>query len=109
MSIFPAVLPIHWPTAVEPVNEIAGIPGCSTIALPQGSPVPWTMFITSLGSPACSASLQSMYAVTGVTSEGLATHVLPVAKTGAIFHDSRYNGRFQGEIRPATPRGLLNV
>lgn len=62
-------------------------------------------------------------AVNDVNSLGLHTQVLPteekirtnVFKTiscvpemaGAIFHVSKYNGKFQGEISPATPTGCL--
>ena len=44
-----------------------------------------------------------------MTLEGLATTVFPVAKAGAIFQVSRYNGKFQGEIHAATPIGTLSV
>ena len=53
--------------------------------------------------------LLNKYAVIGVISEGLATTVFPVAKAGAIFQVSRYNGKFQGEIHAATPIGTLSV
>lgn len=51
--------------------------------------------------PAFSNSLHIIHAVTEVISLGLATTVLPVAIAGAIFHVSRYRGRFQGLIKPA--------
>jgi hypothetical protein len=50
-----------------------------------------------------------MCAVIGVNSEGFATAVFPVASAGATFHVNKYNGKFQGEISPATPRGLRSV
>ena len=45
----------------------------------------------------------------GVTSLGLATTQFPAAKAGAIFHENKYNGRFQGEIQPTIPRGFFKV
>ena len=48
-------------------------------------------------------------AVTDVNSLGLHTHVQPKAMHGAIFHVSRYNGRFHGLISTATPDGLRVV
>ena len=45
----------------------------------------------------------------GVISDGLATTALPAAKAGAIFQVNKYNGKFQGDIHPATPTGLRVV
>ena len=47
--------------------------------------------------------------VKGVSSDGLATAVQPVASAGATFQVNRYSGRFHGEISPATPRGARSV
>lgn len=52
--------------------------------------------------PACCISLHIIQAVTDVISLGFATTVFPAAMAGAIFQVSRYRGRFQGLIRPAT-------
>ena len=96
------------------VNLIAlGATGAAARALYGGAPPsaptfgprPCTMFNTPGGRPASLHSSPSRKAVMGVTSEGLATAVFPVAKAGAIFHVKRYSGRFHGEISPATPRG----
>lgn len=57
------------------------------------------------GRPASLRRAQRSQAETEVNSEGLQTQVLPVAMAGAIFQVSRKNGKFQGEMRPATPRG----
>jgi len=45
----------------------------------------------------------------GVTSDGLCTTVLPAARAGPNFHSHINKGKFQGEIRPTTPKGSLLV
>src|SRR5690348_7024289 len=97
------------PVRVDPVNETALIPGCSTIALPTESPVPCTMFSTPGGRPDSAASSDKRKAVNGVISLGLATTVLPAAKAGAIFQVNRYSGRFHGLMQPTTPSGWRSV
>ena len=77
------------PVSVPPVNEIVGMSGWATIAVPASAPVPCTMLSTPGGNPASSHNSASRYAVIGVISEGLATAVLPVAIAGAIFHVNR--------------------
>ncbi len=48
-------------------------------------------------------------AVRGVTSDGLATTVLPAASAGAIFQVNRYSGKFHGLMQPTTPSGSRSV
>src|SRR5690606_40152978 len=48
-------------------------------------------------------------AVIGVISLGFATTVFPTARAGAIFHENKYSGRFQGEMQPTTPIGWRKV
>eukprot|EP01139_Manchomonas_bermudensis_P009730 Amastigsp_a339490_9.p7 type:complete len:103 gc:universal Amastigsp_a339490_9:690-998(+) len=84
-----AVLAMISPTAVEPVNETAGTPGCATSGAPHDGPVPKTMLTTPGGTPASLSSAQSMCAVSEVNSDGLHTHVLPAAMHGAILNESR--------------------
>src|SRR5690606_8639369 len=97
------------PTAVLPVNDTALTAGCTTIASPTFGPRPCTMFSTPAGNPISAASEPSIVAVIGVTSDGLATTVLPAASAGAIFQVNRYSGRFQGEIVATTPSGWRRV
>src|SRR5690606_20270797 len=100
---------IRRPTAVLPVNDTAFNAGCSTSGSPTSGPSPWTMLSTPAGSPISAASAPSRVAVCGVTSEGLATTVLPAAGAGAIFQVNRYSGRFQGEIGATLPSGWRRV
>ena len=79
------------------------------MACPTLSPKPCTTFNTPAGKPASMHNSENKKAVMGVSSEGLATTVLPEANAGAIFHVNKYKGKFQGEIQPTTPRGLLIV
>ena len=67
------------------------------------------MLSTPSGNPIAAATSPSMVAVAGVTSEGLATTVLPAASAGAIFQVNRYSGRFHGEIVATTPSGWRRV
>src|SRR5215831_8613354 len=80
-----AIAAMAAPVRVEPVNEIALTPGCSINACPAPGPLPWTMLSTPGGSPASMQACANRYAVYGVTSDGLATTVLPAASAGAIF------------------------
>ena len=59
--------------------------------------------------PASSAIRSNSSAVSGVSSAGFSTTVLPAASAGAIFHDAIVSGKFQGTIRPTTPSGSRKV
>src|SRR5580765_5283043 len=89
LNIGAAARAISSPVAVPPVKEIAFTPLCPTIAEPTFAPRPWTMFRTPDGRPASIQSLDSRYAVIGVTSDGFATTVQPAAMAGAIFQVNR--------------------
>src|SRR6266568_800472 len=73
------------PVTVPPVNEMVLIFGCAVIAAPTFGPLPCTTLSTPFGNPASRAISQSMYAVIGVSSLGLAMALLPTAMAGAIF------------------------
>ena len=77
------------PVSTEPVNATPATRSSATIAAPT-SPAPATMFTTPAGSsPKQSASIS---VDSGVSSDGLATTVLPAASAGATFHDSSRSG-----------------
>ena len=103
----PAAIP--RPTSVEPVKAILATSGCSTSRCPQTLPGPATTFSTPSGSPASSAIRSSSSAVSGVSSAGLSTIVLPAASAGATFQEAITSGKFQGTIRPTTPSGSRKV
>jgi hypothetical protein len=84
-----AKVAMRLPTAVLPVKEIAFTCECVTSGSPTSGPRPCTMLSTPFGKPICAASSPSIVAVTGVTSDGLATTVLPAASAGAIFQVNR--------------------
>ena len=46
------------------------------------------------------AILSSSRAVSGVSSAGFSTIVLPAASAGATFQEAIVSGKFQGTIRP---------
>jgi hypothetical protein len=60
-------------------------------ALPTGSPRPQTTFATPAGSSSASAAA-SLSSVSGVSSEGFSTSVLPAAIAGAIFQAAIISG-----------------
>ena len=64
---------------------------------------------TPSGRPASRASPASRSAVSGVTSAGLSTTVLPAASAGANPHPAIGIGKFHGTITPTTPSGSWNV
>ena len=103
----PAAIP--RPTSVEPVKAILATSGCSTSRCPQTEPGPATTLRTPSGMPASSAIRSSSIAVSGVSSAGLRTTVLPAASAGAIFHEVITSGKFQGTISPTTPSGSRKV
>src|SRR4051812_26813416 len=104
-----AVVAIDAPVAVPPVNEMVGTRWCATNGAPTFGPNPWTMLNTPAGNPTSVAICPNRCAVDGVNSEGFATAVLPVASAGATFQVNKYSGKFHGDIKPATPRGLRSV
>ena len=72
-------------------------------------PGPTTTLTTPSGTPAAAAISAKRTAVSGVSSAGLRTTVLPAASAGASFHDAIASGKFQGVISPTTPIGSRNV
>ncbi len=51
----------------------------------------------------------SSIAVSGVSSAGFSTSVLPAASAGPIFQEAIASGKFQGVISPTTPSGSRKV
>ena len=47
--------------------------------------------------------------MSGVSSAGFSTTVLPAASAGASFHEAIASGKFHGVISPTTPSGSRNV
>ena len=75
---------IERPTSVEPVNATLATSGCSTSRAPdRRCPGPATTLTTPSGMPASSAIRSNSSAVSGVSSAGLSTTVLPAASAGA--------------------------
>jgi hypothetical protein len=107
VSAAPRAIP--RPTSVEPVKAILATSGCSTSRWPQTRPGPTTTFSTPSGIPASSAIRSSSIAVSGVSSAGFKTIVLPAASAGATFQEAIVSGKFQGTISPTTPSGSRKV
>ena len=100
---------IERPTSVEPVKAILATSGWSTSRWPHSRPGPATTSRTPSGSPASSASSAKRSAVSGVSSAGLRTTVLPAASAGPIFQEAIVSGKFQGVMSPTTPSGSRTV
>ena len=83
---------IALPVAAPPVKETRSTPGCATSGEPTLRPSPSTMLTAPSGTPASANSATSVNDVSGVTSLGLITTVLPAARAGATFHDSCRSG-----------------
>ncbi len=73
---------IEAPTSVDPVKAILPTSGCSTSRCPQVRPGPTTTFTTPGGTPASARSRAKRTAVSGVSSAGLSTTVLPGGERG---------------------------
>ena len=97
------------PTAVEPVKATLATSGCSTSRCPQVRPGPATTLTTPSGIPASTAIRSNSIAVSGVSSAGLSTTVLPAASAGASFHAAIVRGKFHGVISATTPSGSRKV
>ena len=67
------------------------------------------MLTTPGGKPASAHSSTSRRLVSGVTSLGLMTTVLPVASAGASFHARIISGKFHGVMSAVTPTGSRRV
>ena len=64
--------------------------------LPDLAPGPTTTLTTPSGMPASRAMRSNARALSGVSSAGLRTSVLPAARAGAIFQLAMVSGKFQG-------------
>ncbi len=105
LCIRPQVSPIFEPTPVEPVNEITGTSGCSTITLPTRLPVPWTSCTASGCTPASTRISTSSVAVCGTSWAGLKTTAFPLTSAGKIFQVGIAIGKLNGVMIPHTPMG----
>ena len=96
-------LMIALPVAVEPVNMILPMSGCSARRAPT-SRSPETTVRTPSGSSSLRTSIRAR-TLSGVYSEGLTTTVLPIRSAGAICQMVIIMGQFHGPIAPTTPTG----
>ena len=97
------------PTSFEPVKLMALIRSSASRAGPTFDPRPTTRFKTPGGSPAFSSTSARCQAVTGVSSAGFSTTVLPKARHGATFQVGIATGKFQGVTRATGPSGTRSA
>src|SRR5579864_7916974 len=76
---------IERPVLVPPVNATLSTSELSAIAAPTTGPAPSTILTTPLGNPSSSINVANRNTVSGVSSDGLRTQVLPAASAGASF------------------------
>lgn len=69
------------------------------------APPPWTMLTTPSGSPASCMARKKRSAMTGASSEGFHTTVLPARIAGRIFQLGTAMGKLPAVIMPTTPMG----
>ena len=100
---------IKRPTALEPVKQTLRTAGWVTKRLPTIAPSPVTTWKTPSGMPASSASSPMRSALSGVSSAGLSTTVLPAASAGAKPQPAMAMGKFHGTMIPTTPSGSWKV
>ena len=86
-----AFLAISLPVETSPVTDTMATSGCATSAAPAVSPWPRTTLNTPGGKMSADSSARRM-AVSGVSSDGLSTTVLPVASAGPIFQVAMLSG-----------------
>ena len=91
MSVSAEFFAISLPVAVSPVIETMPTSLCRTIVSPTGIPSPVTTLNTP-GGKISAAYSASFSAVSGVSSLGLSTTVLPEARAGPIFQIAIING-----------------
>jgi hypothetical protein len=96
---------IALPVSGEPVKLIRRTRGCPGSAAPASAPYPVTTLRTPGGIPASIASLARSRQVSGASSAGLTTIVLPVAIAGATSVTMIGPGTFHGMMLPQTPNG----
>ena len=97
------------PTALEPVKLMALMCGLSARVGPICEPRPTTRFKTPGGRPALSSTSARCQAVSGVSSAGLKTTVLPKARAGATFQVGMATGKFHGVMRATGPSGTRSA
>ena len=97
------------PTSVDPVNTILRTCSWVTSRSPTTEPLPGSTVNTPGGRPASRPSSARRSAVSGVSSAGLRTTVLPAASAGANPHPAIGMGKFHGTMIPTTPSGSRNV
>ncbi len=93
------------PTSVEPVKHTLRTAGWATKRSPTTLPLPGRICRTPSGRPDSSASSPIRSALSGVSSAGLTTTVLPAASAGAKPHPAMAMGKFQGTMTATTPSG----
>ena len=91
MSESAAARAIAWPVATSPVSDTIATSGWHTSAAPACSPSPVTTLSTPGGRMSAVISARRS-ALSGVSSDGFSTTVLPAASAGPTFHVAMLSG-----------------
>src|ERR1044071_1263377 len=95
---------MYFAIGVEPTNETAATPGCSSTAS-TATLSPWTTLKTPSGRPASLSSSATNTDADGSFSEGFSTNAFPHAIAGAHIHMGTIAGKLNGVIPATTPSG----
>ena len=91
LRVSAALRAISLPVDTSPVTDTMATFGLATSAAPAVSPGPSTTLSTP-GGRMSALSSASRIAVSGVSSDGFSTTVLPAARAGPIFHVAMLSG-----------------
>ncbi len=97
------------PVVELPVKETLSTRGWAARVSPTVSPRPTTTFTTPLGISESSTIFTSSRSVQGVSTDGLMTTLLPVARGAASMAAPSRSGAFHGTIWAHTPTGSLRT
>ncbi len=98
---------MRMPVSTLPVKLTSPTSLCDDSVAPVWRP-PLTRLKTPAGRSVSATSSAKSKALSGVSSLGLTTMVLPVTSAGAILRAIRKNGKFQGRMPAVTPMALRN-
>ncbi len=103
LSVSAAAFEISLPARVEPVKLTMSTSGCEDSCEPTPAPSPFTRLNTPLGKPASCMISAKMIALSGDSSDGFNTIVLPATSAAPTFSVIWFIGQFHGVIIAQTP------
>ena len=99
------VMATSRPTSGDPTKDTSATSGCRISGAPASSPCPCTKPMTPGANPASRKISTRRAAISGASSAGLNTTVLPAASAAASFHTDAATGNAQCVTSATTPAG----